>query len=238
MIVSGSAALRDARALGPFSAADEVPGRGWVSWAALIEDPEILQSRVAEVRDVLAAGAGSPGVQPRVAASLAHLGLVARLVAPLLGAALVARVLPVTSSRQVHLRPVGSNPLPLAFTGVTAAPVSDAGSLAHALTRSWLEPVVGPLTDAVHNRFRISRRVLEGNVVSAVAGALGAAGTARPDLAAAADDVLTAVLTAGPLSGTGRRRAADGSFIRHSCCLFYRLPGAGTCGDCVLRRTG
>jgi len=22
--------------------------------------------------------------------------------------------------------------------------------------------------------------------------------------------------------------------MRRSCCLFYRLPGAGTCGDCVL----
>jgi ferric iron reductase protein FhuF len=23
-------------------------------------------------------------------------------------------------------------------------------------------------------------------------------------------------------------------FVRHSCCLFYRLPGGGTCADCVL----
>ncbi|MGH3410268.1 MAG: (2Fe-2S)-binding protein [Streptosporangiaceae bacterium] len=23
-------------------------------------------------------------------------------------------------------------------------------------------------------------------------------------------------------------------FRRHSCCLYYRLPGGGLCGDCAL----
>jgi ferric iron reductase protein FhuF len=54
-----------------------------------------------------------------------------------------------------------------------------------------------------------------------------------PALVARADAVLDALLGSGPLAGTGRRRE-DGSFVRRSCCLFYRLPGAGTCGDCIL----
>jgi ferric iron reductase protein FhuF len=24
-------------------------------------------------------------------------------------------------------------------------------------------------------------------------------------------------------------------FLRNSCCLYYRLPDGGLCGDCVLR---
>jgi ferric iron reductase protein FhuF len=41
------------------------------------------------------------------------------------------------------------------------------------------------------------------------------------------------VRLAGPLAGTGRR-LPDGRFVRRSCCLLYRLPGAGTCLDCIL----
>ncbi|MGZ4663789.1 MAG: (2Fe-2S)-binding protein, partial [Frankiaceae bacterium] len=42
-----------------------------------------------------------------------------------------------------------------------------------------------------------------------------------------------------PLSGTGElvqpvRFRPERFFVRRSCCLFYRVPGAGTCGDCVL----
>jgi len=41
------------------------------------------------------------------------------------------------------------------------------------------------------------------------------------------------------LRGTGEFvRSGPGGprlqFVRHSCCLPYRVPGAGTCGDCVL----
>jgi ferric iron reductase protein FhuF len=57
--------------------------------------------------------------------------------------------------------------------------------------------------------------------------------TAGPEVAGRADALLEALLRSGPLAGTGRRRD-DGTFVRRSCCLFYRVPGAGTCGDCVL----
>ncbi|MEU7551440.1 (2Fe-2S)-binding protein [Streptomyces sp. NPDC044571] len=26
------------------------------------------------------------------------------------------------------------------------------------------------------------------------------------------------------------------AFVRRSCCLYYKVPGGGFCGDCVLRR--
>jgi len=182
---------------------------------------------------MLAAGPGSPRVESAVVASLVHLGLVARLVSPLLGAALLARVLPVTPVELVHVRLAGANPLPLAVGAASPTEIGSAADLAAALDDSWLLPGVEPLTRSVSDEWSVPRRVLDGNVTSAVAGALRMAATVRPELTSRADAALEAFLQSGSLAGSGRRRE-DGSFVRRSCCLYYRIPGAGTCGDCIL----
>ena len=75
----------------------------------------------------------------------------------------------------------------------------------------------------------------------------GLAGAERPDLADASCEQITGtLLRLGPLAGKGRftraeqharpRPASRRQFVRTTCCLFYRIPGAGTCGDCVLNR--
>jgi FhuF 2Fe-2S C-terminal domain len=158
---------------------------------------------------------------------------VARLVSPPLGAALATRVLPVAPPARVHLRLAGVNPMPLALQAPSAVAVAAGAELAAALHRHWLAPLVEPLTRAVQTAAPVSRQVLDGNVTSAVAAALAMAAAARPELMGAADATLDTILSVGPLAGTGRRRE-DGSFVRRSCCLFYRLPGAGTCADCIL----
>lgn len=216
--------------LGPFCTLQPTAGRQWVSWADLQADPAAFTARAAEVRTALTAGA-VPG--ERVVASLVHLGLVARLLAPALGAALAGAVLPVVAPDGVHLRLAGSNPLPMALTDVTGIEVDSPAEVAEQLIQHWLAPLVAPWTALVAARARVSGQVLAGNVVSAVAGALTVAVATRPDLADRSVAVLDALLAAGPLAGTGGRRS-DGSFARRSCCLFYRLPGAGTCADCVL----
>jgi ferric iron reductase protein FhuF len=190
---------------------------------------------MAEIRAVLAAGPAGTGavLKPAVVASLTHLGLVARLIAPPLSAALVTGVLPVAPPERVHLRLAGANPIPLALQAPSAVPVAGPADLAAALHRHWLAPAAVPLTRAVRTAGRVSRQVLDGNVSSALASALAMTAAQRPDLAAAAGATLDALLRDGPLAGTGRRRE-DGSFVRRSCCLFYRLPGAGTCADCIL----
>jgi hypothetical protein len=231
-------ALSAAGALGPFFAVASEPGPGWVTWAALV-DGGPLEQRIAHVRAALAAAPGAPGapgVDRRVAASLTQLGLVARLLSPVLGAALAGGVLPVTGPEEVHLHLAGANPLPLALPGARTVPVTGPAALAGALDRCWLGPAVQPLSAAVAARTGLSARVLDGNAVSAVAGALRMAAAAAPELTAAAASTLDAVLADGTLAGTGARRA-DG-FVRRSCCLLYRLPGAGTCGDCILTRPG
>jgi hypothetical protein len=230
---AGDRALAAAGALGPFFQVDRETCSGATTWADLTGDTDVLGRRVAEVRAVLGAGPGAPVVEPPVAASLTQLGLVARLVSPLLGAWLVTGLLPVAPAEQVYLRPSGSNPIPICFDGAAGVAISQAGELAGELAASWLRPVVDPLSDAVRRSFSLSRRVLEGNVVSAVAGALRMASAARPEVARRAEAILDALLAGGPLAGTGRR-LPDGTFVRRSCCLFYRLPGAGTCLDCIL----
>lgn len=229
---TGDRALATATALGPFFRVDHAAPAGAITWAELCAGDQLLDRRVDQVRAALAAGPGSPAVKPAVAASLTHLGLVARLVAPLLGAALLGGVLPVTPAHRVHLRPNGANPLPLAVVGSTDVPVRTAAELAAAMTHAWLRPVIDPLTAAVRASFALSAHVLDGNVASAVAGALRMAAAASPETGPRTAEALDAMLE-GPLAGTGRRKP-DGSFVRRSCCLFYRLPGAGTCLDCIL----
>jgi len=61
----------------------------------------------------------------------------------------------------------------------------------------------------------------------------------RPDLGGRATVLAERLLTWPPLAATGELRPpeppdARWTFRRLSCCLYYRVPGGGTCGDCVL----
>ncbi|MFD0632735.1 hypothetical protein ACFQ9X_15185 [Catenulispora yoronensis] len=79
-------------ALGPyfgaaFHAGSESCEAPWRPFAELVEEPGAMAERVAGVRGYLAAGSGQDieKVELRVAASVAHLGLVARVMSPLFG---------------------------------------------------------------------------------------------------------------------------------------------------------
>jgi len=123
-------ALMVAGALGPFSALDESPGPDWVSWAELVDRPEPFARRVDEARALLATGLGAPEMPVRSVAWVVHLGLVARLVSPPLGAALLSCLLPVLPAGSVHLRLAGSNPVPMAFDHPAGVPVPQAAEVA------------------------------------------------------------------------------------------------------------
>lgn len=108
---------------------------------------------------MLAAGPGGPEPEPaEVVASLVHLGLVARLVSPLLGAALLVGVLPVAPIELVHVRLAGVNPLPLAVVAASPTEIGSAADLAAAFNGSWLVPGVEPLTGACAARGRSPSR--------------------------------------------------------------------------------
>ncbi len=99
-----------------------------------------------------------------------------------------------------------------------------------------LRPFVEPLVAATAAAYSVSGQVLWGNVASAVAGAAMTLARVEPQKATTSYAVAAALLGTGPLQGAGAF-AADppaGRFRRNSCCLLYRVPGAGLCADCVL----
>jgi ferric iron reductase protein FhuF len=127
-------------------------------------------------------------------------------------------------------KPTVGGPWPMARSDSDDA----SGDLAEDLDARILRPIVAPVLEAFGRTFALSPQVLWGNVASSLAGALTMLRTARPDRADAATQLVGQLLEHGTLAGTGDLDPAGPSFVRRSCCLFYRVPGAGICGDCVL----
>jgi hypothetical protein len=229
--------LADLAALGPYFAVDvHRPGSPvrppWQPLGELTSSPGALARRIGEVRERLAAAAGCPAaaVEFRVAASIAQLGLCARLLSPALGAAAAGRALPVDAARARWI-PVLGGPfrLSLAEEAIAAEP----GTAAAAAL------LAGPVTQIVRavEAMAVSPRVLWGNVASAVNGAATMIAAARPDLAGQAAEAAAALLGHPDLAGTYQGRPLQG-FRRRNCCLIYRLSPErpAYCGDCVLGR--
>ena len=233
-------------ALGPYFAVDthqlgRQPAAPWRPMTELVERPELLRQQIDAVRSVLAARAGLPpaGMEWRVAASTVHLGLVARLVAPALGVAVLTGRVPAWTFSDTCWQPAPGGPYPLSVPSPVLGPMGGAGGTRSAAAVStWIATgPVAQLTGAIRAAGSISDRVLAGNIASALCSAAEQIATARPDLGA---DIVALVDLAGdrsPLAGTGRI-LPSGRFRRNSCCLIYRAAPAGTdrvvCTDCVL----
>jgi hypothetical protein len=191
----------------------------------LVDDPQVLRERVVAVRAHLAGGRPADQVPLRVAASVAHLGLVARLVSPALGVAVHSGRFPSLALADLWWQSELGGAFPLSI-GVTGD--SDPRLVTGAVRE--LSGLIGA--------YSVSERVLWGNVASAINGAATMAGRARPDLAARATTVASAVLDQPLLRDAGKRHP-DGRFQRRSCCLIYQASPtnrrAALCGDCVLR---
>ena len=111
------------------------------------------------------------------------------------------------------------------------------GDAAADLRRAVIEPHLAPLLTAVRHDVRLPEALLWGNVASALLGSLDVLVGVRPDLATRAERLAASAFDQAPLTTTGRfaddRRTAR-TFTRSSCCLYYRVPGGGLCGDCAL----
>jgi hypothetical protein len=213
-----------------------IPGSGL--WQPL--DGPALAERVTAVRRYLASAAGGPpeSVEVRVAASVAHLGLAARLLSPEAAAAVLHGRLFAHPLRAVRWQPALGGPPPLALPDSAPAEES-ADTLAERFARRLGH---GPLAElaAAHRPFGVSPHILLGNTASALNGAAAMIAAARPELAARARAFASAVLDREPLRAQADRTAAGG-FRRRSCCLVYRAaPGrrGALCGDCALRPRG
>lgn len=233
---------------GPFFALDRWrAGQGWRPLDELVSSPAVLRERVDLGRAIIAERAGLPAesVEPRVAASIVSLGVFARLLSPALGATVLSGVVPSLTVGALWWRPVAGGPWPMAINPVPESPIGDLSSSARlnnaagVLMDIVVSGVVAPVLEAFERDFRISRKVLWGNVASGLGGAVGMLGAARPDRCDVTARLVVRMLELPPLLGTGElvhpvRSRAERFFVRRSCCLFYRVPGAGTCGDCVL----
>jgi FhuF 2Fe-2S C-terminal domain len=214
-----AAALAAAAAHGPYFGTDPAPGGGWLR---LSDVHLVWPGRVAATGAALARAYGVPAVEPRVAASVAHLGLVARLVAPVVALAAGAGLVLDGAPAAVWWQPVLGRPCPLSFPDPTGDR-PDRADLAARLGAS-LHTLAAPVTAAAGGSARLPDGLLRGNVMSGIAGAIGQLGTDRRLL----DDLLAT----RHFAGTGRWDG--GRFRRRSCCLIYRA-GGGICGDCCLR---
>ncbi|WP_429194840.1 (2Fe-2S)-binding protein [Kitasatospora sp. MAP12-15] len=235
--------MNEIAALGPFFAFEVHEGDGparapWREMAELVDDPAVLAGRAADVRGHLAGGRPVESVELRVAASVMHLGLTARLASPALAVATrYGAVLPL-DLREARWQPVPGGMFPLSLPRRTLVPVADPAELAAALGVELLD---GPCRAMVEATLPLcpSPQILWGNVASAVHGAAVALANSRPQLAGRARLLAGLVLAQPQLRDTCTGVGDGGPFRRRSCCLIYRAApgGAGAlCGDCVLRR--
>ncbi len=216
-------ALTAAAAVGPFFAlGTDTAGPGW-------------RPATAYYRDGFLAGARArlPEAEPRVAASIAQQGYAARLWSPVLGAGLLAGIVPDLARLQIRA-PDAASPLALALSEPTGWRAADPAVLAELSYRvvvaGHLEPLALPLGGEV------AEGLLWGNAASAMAGALSVLVGARPGLGEPATALAAALLAQGRLADTGELGVTGEGlgFRRRSCCLYYRLPGGALCGDCAL----
>jgi hypothetical protein len=249
-MVLTNAAVRDLAAFGPFFAVQthtpgSLPREPWHAMRELAKNPDILRDRVDAVRAHLATASGGAlhAVELRVAASVTHLGLVARLISPTLALA-------VTTGDLLELDPAstrwqrmlgGAFPLSIPLhtgtnnRGSHANPAPKPEYLAHMLARQVLD---GPVRDLVQATlpFSVSPRTLWGNVASAVNGAASMIATCQPVWADRSRMIASLLLDQPPLHNTSTT-TISGAFRRRSCCLIYRAAPHATatvCGDCIL----
>ncbi|MFJ4578329.1 (2Fe-2S)-binding protein [Streptomyces echinatus] len=170
----------------------------------------------------------------RVAASIAQQGLAARLWSAALGCAVLYGRLPDLDPRLLRWDVLATAPDDLWLTELRPLP-GDAAALTGMVLHGHLEPLAATL----RARYGVAAGLLWGNAGSALAATARELGRwarvhGRTDVAARTR-ALTGELFDHPLlSATGVRTGT--AFRRRSCCLYYRVPGGGLCGDCCLTR--
>ncbi|MFE9533740.1 (2Fe-2S)-binding protein [Streptomyces sp. NPDC006691] len=184
--------------------------------------------------DAVAARLGAP--ERRVAASIAHLGLAARLWSIALGPAALHGALPDLGAERLLWD--GRRTLPDDLLLGPGGPDREAS--AEALVECVVEGHLAPLAEAFRRDTPVSSGLLRGNTGSALAGAVRelhgwARKSGRPEVGERALALGTELFEHPQLACTGALLSGP-AFRRRSCCLYYRCPGGGLCGDCVFER--
>ncbi len=234
-----AAVLGEVSPLGGFFAVAQRLDRGvWRPMSELRDDPTAMRSRI----DATGAGLAKRSrrsaatLDAKAVASTTHLALAARLLSPAVASAVLAGVVPAMSLAAAWWQPHSPDPTPLALpeAGGEIVGPDDPLRLAATLHRLVIDTAMRDLVLSTQAVQAVSAQVLWGNVASALATAAALVTAVRPDRAAQASQLVAAVLNRGELADAGSFSGPGRRFRRRSCCLFYRLPEAGLCGDCVL----
>jgi iron complex transport system ATP-binding protein len=211
--------------LGPYFAVGTGPvSDGWRSVEQLYTDTALLDGIVGRIQ------ARMDAAEQRVAASTFYLGFAARLWSIGLGALAAHRLLPDLDTEYLLFQESDGQirlhiEHPVALHGVDLEP---------RLADMVLDGHLAPLSVALHRLGPISEKLLRGNAASALLGAArvfdGNGTTGRGWQLArrlCADERLSDTIR---FNNVGYRRT--------SCCLYYRAPRGGLCGDCSLAEGG
>ncbi|MFJ4964652.1 (2Fe-2S)-binding protein [Streptomyces sp. NPDC088729] len=167
----------------------------------------------------------------RVAASIAHLGLAARLWSIALGPAALCGRIPALPPDALHWDPEAASPDDLWIADPQELP-----GTAERIREQVQYGHLAPLAEAVRGDGNVSPRLLWGNAGSALAGAARelvawARANELPDVARRTRALTAELFDHADLRSTGAPHGP--AFRRRSCCLYWRCPGGGLCGDCV-----
>ncbi|MBB5084832.1 ferric iron reductase protein FhuF [Nonomuraea endophytica] len=217
-----AACVADVSSVGPYFELEVAPPEQ--DWRPFMDAPALAE-RIDEVAKALGTE------ETRVAASVLFQGLAARLWSPVIGAAVAYDLL--LDLEHLYWRPVPSGPLPLRVHPLTAWHTADPDLVYRNVVTGLLEPLAATVSGIVE----LAPGLLWGNAASALAGSVRALAGRRPELTAKAVRLGRELLEIGRLRGTGElAEPAPGHpfFVRRSCCLYYRVPDGGKCGDCAL----
>ncbi|MHC5705263.1 (2Fe-2S)-binding protein [Streptomyces tirandamycinicus] len=208
----------------------EGSGRGFRPLTDLYADQGALE-------DCVRAVCGRLGVdRPRVAASTLHLGTASRLWSIALACAAFTGRVPDLAPDRLWWRLPARGPLELRLIDLREVD----GKAHPALHHTVVVRNLVPWADAVRRVAGVSPHTLRGNAASALIGAhrvLLSDAPHAPHAPRSVVPLVRALLERPPLVGAGTWHTTPSgplAFQRRSCCLYYRVPGAGTCGDCVL----
>lgn len=217
-----STELANLTAVGPyFTVGTGVPGPGrWRSTARLYTDRTTLATVVSHVGREIGTD------ERRVAASTLFLGYAARLWSISLGAVVRSHVLPLLAPDDLLWHEEDGR-IALHLPNPRGVRGSD---LTSAAQETVLDRHLAPLIAALASHESVSPQVLWGNTASALLSAAQILdGGNRDDRAMGA---AVRILRDPRLANTVEPDSTG--YRRRSCCLFYRTPASGYCGDCVL----
>jgi len=218
--------------LGEYFALPSIAGGPEIS--ALLHDRAAVVELVDRTRSAIAASRNcDPGSIPvRMAASSFQLGVVARLLSPVVGAAVALGEVPLLTPGSVRWQPTQDHVPRFGTSELEWAPASTPRRAAELISASLLSTVFAPLNDTLRSALSLSTHITRGNAISAANGAVTVMSLSRRELEVPGRALVTALLDTEHLVRTGD--FVHGMFVRRSCCLYYQAPQSGFCQDCLL----